>query len=347
MVGTRFFSGSRDTGRESAARLILKLEIEKGGKLTSAERFKLIMDQKMKAQQKLVGQKNGGKKLSAKAERALKEVAMKKASKEAKAIRQSVIVERKIFNNGMVQRNGKIFDVAGNQVGKINLKNGKMSTNAGTALGQYKSKGRSNAVIMDAINKHSPYYINLRKLQAMQAAGLDPATGRPLGEQIINVHGNSSAAMHGGNYQPMGSLMFSQQQGSDNPNFFPRGQEMYFDGVDGPKSISATAWGAMSNNVWGTMGDNVWGTSGDNVWGSQNADIWGQAGFSMWGVKGPNVWGTGSGKNYLKPLVNALRKLFGRPHKATVKAFRTSRQGKSGSGAARGPAGPVRGGGRR
>lgn len=341
MSGIRFFSGSRELGKQSIARDILKLEMEKGGKLTSQERFKLIMDKKLKASQKEVGQKNG-RKISSKAQMALKEVAAKKAAKQAKIVRQSVIVEKKIFNNGLVQRNGKVFDVAGNIVATINKKNGKMVTNQGAALGQYKPKnGRVNAVLMDAINKHSPYYINLRKMQAMQAAGLDPRTGQPLNQDPINVHSdrNSHAAMHGGGYQAMGSMMFNQQHGissHEDSNHFPRDQNMFFDGVDGPKSVSSTAWGAMSNNVWGTMGDNVWGTTGDNVWGSQNADIWGGIGFSPWGTKSGNVWGTGSGVNRLKPIMNAIRKLFGTPARSTLKAFQQARK----NGAAAGPRGP-------
>ena len=330
MSGIRFFSGSREINKGSIARDILKLEMEKGGKLTPQERFKLIMKKKMQDHQKTVGQKTT-RKMSPKAEAALKQVAMKKAAKEQKTMRQSVIVEKKIFNNGMVTRNGKVFDVAGNQIAVINKKNGKISTNGGAALGMYKAKsGRVNAVLMDAINKHSPYYINLRKMQAMQAAGLDPRTGQPLNQNAINVHGNSTSAMLGGNYQSMGSLHFNMgNDPRDNPNFFPGDRNHFFDGVDGPKTVASTAWGAMSNNVWGTYGENVWGTSGDNVWGSHNSDIFGNAGFSLWGVKGGNVWNTGNGVNHLKAVGNLLRKFFGRPHKKTVAAFKQARQGAS------------------
>jgi len=347
MSGIRFFSGSRELGKQSIAKDILKLEMEKGGRLTSQERFKLIMDKKLKASKKTVGQKNG-RQMSKNAENALKEIAAKKATKEAKMMRQSVIVEKKIFNNGTVQRNGKIFDVAGNQVAKINKKTGKMATTGGTALGQYKpGNGRVNAAIMDAINKHSPYYMNLRKMQAMQAAGIDPRTGRPLNEDVINVHGNSSAAMHGGNYQSAAGAMFMAQHGgggAGNPNYFPEARDTHFDSLDGPKNVSATTGGAMSNNVWGTMGDNVWGTSGDNVWGSNNADIWGTIGFRAMG-RSMNVFGTGNGVNHLKPVINMLRKLFARPHKNTVAAFKKSRQG--GGASSGGSRGPASGGGRR
>jgi hypothetical protein len=353
MSGVRFFSGSRDLNKGSVAREILKLEMEKGGKLTSQERFKLIMRRKMAESKKTVsnGNKNG-RKMSAKAENALKQVAAKKAAKEQKILRQSVIVDKKIFANGMVTKAGKVFDTAGNQIAVINKKNGKMSTNGGTALGMYKNKDRrTQAILVDAINKHSPYFMNLRKMQAMQAAGLDPKTGRPLNEDVINVHGSRggpSAAMLGGDYRSTASMYFDMGNGGQSANHFAADKPMFFEGVDGPRTISNTAWGAMSNNVWGTFGENVWGGSGDNVWGTHNSDIFGNAGFALWGNKGPNIWGTGNGVNHLKSVGNMLRKLFGRVNKKTVANFRQSRQGaaagpRSGASAARSVKAPVRG----
>lgn len=359
MTGIRFFSGSRELGQQSLSREILKMEMEKGGKLTNQERFKMIMDRKLKASKKKVGLKNG-KPMSLKAERALKEIAAKKAAKEAKAMRQRVIIEKKILQNGLVNRKGKVFDVQGNQIAQINVKNGRMTTMQGAMLGKYKPKSQFvNSILVDAINKHSPYFINLRKMQAMQAAGLDPRTGLPLNQEAMNVHGNSMAAMHGGNYQPMGAMMFNQQNPGSNPNqsvnHFDETPNMFFDGLDGGKGVVASAWGARSNNVWGTMGDNAWGTSSDNVWGSQNSDIWGGVGFvNPFGQKTQNIFGTGNGKNYLKPVGNMIRRLFGRMSKTTVAAFRQSRQGSSGparsSGTARAPVATPRGptgGGRR
>lgn len=333
MTGVRFFSGGRDTKKVSVAREILKLEMEKGGKLDPKERFKLIMKRKMEEHQQQVAlaKPKNGKPMSLKAQQALKQVAAKKAAKDAKIMRQSVIVEKKIFSNGIVQKNGKVFDVAGNQIAVINKKNGRMTTNGGSALGQYKAKDRrTQAILVDAINKYSPYYMNLRKMQAMQAAGLDPRTGLPLNQEVINVHG-AAAAMHGGNYQAPSNHFDMGARPGENPNFFSQGQNMYFDGVDGPRSVASTAWGAMSNNVWGTYGENVWGSTGDNVWGSQNSDIFGNAGFSLWGARGPNIWGTGNGVNHLRAVGTLIRKLFGRVNKQTVAAVRQARSGGGGA----------------
>jgi hypothetical protein len=209
----------------------------------------------------------------------------------------------------------------------------------GTALGQYKPKSQFvNGVLVDAINKYSPYYINLRKMQAMQAAGLDPLTGQPLNQNTINVHGNSSnsaAAMHGGNYQPMGSMYFHNEPPPSN-HFLAADAEpfsSYGNSGTGPRqTIGGTAWGARSDNVWGTFTDNIWGTSADTVWGTNTSDVWGGVGGNPWGHgKSVQFWGTGNGVNYLKGFTNMIRKLFGRPHRETLNAFKAARAG-NGSG---------------
>lgn len=343
MIGTRYIAGAGDR-KVSLAREILKIEKEKGGKLTNQERFKLIMKRKMDENKKKAGEGKNSK-LSKKAQEALKQVAAKKAAKENKIMRQSVIVQKRILTNGMVTKKGQIRDIQGNQIGKINLKNGRMAMYNGANLGQYRPKnGRVDAIISDAINKYSPYYINLRKMQAMQAAGLDPHTGQPINQDVINVHGNR-AAMHGAGYNSgPAQQMYEEQQRhlaeeqmrQNNAVFNPN-----FADPTANRAVSGTAWGAMSNNVWGTHADTVWGTASDNVWGSFSTDIWGGVGGNPWGQgRSVQMWGTGNGVNYLKPLTNMLRKLFGRPNKKTVNAFKQMRSA-SGAGA-RKAAAPVR-----
>lgn len=336
-MGTiRFFSGGRDSGQRSIASEILKLEVQKRGKLPASERFKLIMQRKMAESQKKLDEKNaaknkGKRQMSKKAENALKEIAARKAAKESKRVRQMVVVEKKIYHNGRITAKGAVYDIAGNKVAQVSTKNGKMQTMLGTALGQYKPKSQFvNGVLVDAINKYSPYYINLRKMQAMQAAGLDPVTGQPVNQNTINVHGNSNAAMHGGNYQPMGSMYFHNEPPPSN-HFLPAENEpfsTYGTTSGGPRqAVGGTAWGARSDNVWGTFTDNIWGTSADTVWGTNTSDVWGGVGGNPWGHgKSVQFWGTGNGVNYLKSVTNLIRKFFGRPHKETVNAFKAARQ---------------------
>jgi hypothetical protein len=146
------------------------------------------------------------------------------------------------------------------------------------------------------------------------------------------VHGNNNNpnyAMHGGNYSPMGQSMHEAPSASF--------ENTYGEASGGPRqNIGVTAWGARSDNVWGTFTDNAWGTSADTVWGTNTSDIWGGVGGNPYGAGGRSVqiWGTGSGKNYIKAITNLIRKLFGRPHKQTVNAFKNAR---ASSNAARGP----------
>jgi len=307
MSTIRFFNGGRGTGGRSIAGEIMRIEVQKKGKMPSADRFKYIFKKRLEEnKKKALGGKTVGfsfptsfkeaRQMSKKAEIALKQMAQKKATKEAKALRQMVIVQPRVFPNGRIVRDGKIFDVAGNIVAKVNTKNGKMATMMGWSLGKYKPRSAStNAVIYDAIDKYSPYYINLRKMQALQQGQQNGATG-----DVINVYGHSSPRLHTDNYgyASDGSSMLSGY-GSD---------------AGGPRqNVGATSWGAMSDNTWGTFADNVWGTSTDTAWGTNTSDVWGGIGGSPFGsfAKTVHIWGTGNGHNYLKGLTSRVAAFFG------------------------------------
>lgn len=309
-MGTvRYFGGSRGDNTKNPAIDLKKLEILKKGKLPANIRYKYILKKKQEAKmgintdslgnyKKLLGQsleqfdktsKVTGRKSSKRALQALREMAMKKAAKENKALRQMVVVQRQNFHNGSVDAKGRIYDVASNQVGQVNLKNGRMAAMNGWAIGKYKAKSvRTNLAIQDAINKYSPYYINLRKMQQMQQT-------QGMGTQeVINLYG-----FGGNNTNPTG-----ESQGLD---------QYYGSNIAGPRqNIGMTSWGAMSNNAWGTFTDNAWGTVSDNAWGTASTDVWGGISVGgLWGDKGARVWGTGSGKNYLRGAINFVITLFG------------------------------------
>ncbi|MFO0388522.1 MAG: hypothetical protein ACK502_02215 [Alphaproteobacteria bacterium] len=314
MSNTRNFIGGRAGRGGNPITDLVKLEIQKGGKLPPAARYKYILKKRMEAAQGLqdahgkmklkgatVDYKNIlGKKISdsknkqignasgrfrsKRAEDALKQIAMKKAAKEAKAMRKMVIVRPQSFANGSINSKGQIYDVANNMVGQVNTKNGNMATTMGWSFGKYKPRSvMTNMAIQEAINKYSPYYINLRKMQAMQQ-------GMVVTEEVVNLYGYNSS--------PQQSMHMSDHYGND---------------ASGPRqNIGVTAWGAMSNNTWGTFADNAWGTVADNAWGTASTDVWGgiSAG-SLWGAKGTRIWGTGDGKNYLRKFAQAIAALFG------------------------------------
>ena len=226
----------------------------------------------------------------------LKEIAEKKARKQAKAERQMVVIQPRNYSNGRLVRDGKVFDIAGNVVAKVNRKNGKINLAGfgGWGLGRYKPGVFSDAVIQDAINKYSPYYINLRKMQAMQQ-GQHGVWGPGVGGhgQDVMVYSPSQA----------------QHTGGDSGNITTYGSDF-----SGPRqNIGVTGWGAMSDNVWGTYADNAWGRSMDNVWGTNSSDVWGGIGGNPFGhmAKTVQFWGTGNGHNFLKGLTGHLMALFG------------------------------------
>lgn len=341
MSTIRYFSGIRETRKRGPAAEQMMFEIQKKGKLPTADRYKRLMQKKLQENREKLGvpQKKGfsfsnkiydPKKLSARAERALKEIAAKKAAKLAKAERQMVIVTPRKYTNGSINKKGKIYDIAGNVVAQVNLKNGKMATNLGTALGKYKPKSyMTDLNIQNAITMHSPYFIQQRKLQQMQqnADGLVHGAITP---DAINLYGYAHST-------PDNNAATYDNAYGANP-IGPR------------QNIGITAWGAMSDNVFGTFADNAWGTSSDNVWGTNSTDVWGGIGVGgLWGVKGAKIWGTGNNVNYLKNITNAILALFGIRNKATSEKLNAFRSVSRGSGNAsrsaattRAPSAPTR-----
>jgi len=310
-MGIRYFSGGRsNNGKRSPASELMRIEIQKKGKMPAVDRYKFLLKQKLAEDRKaamggkthtfsLPGAKQATRKMSVRAENALKQIAMKKAAQQAKIMRQMVIVQPKVYHNGRVTQKGGIYDVAGNKVGKINTKNGKIAFFGGFAGGKYKPRSLATELfIRDSIDKYSPYYINLRKMQAMQN-GWNPETGQfgidPNAPLYDHKPQNAQASMHA----------VPQLQGN-----------VHGTHEDGHMSAGAqagvTSWGVVSNNVWGTYNDNVWGTMVDNVWGGAESNVWGGIGGSTLGAwKGVHVWGTGNGKNYLRGITKFLSAFLG------------------------------------
>lgn len=323
MSTIRYFNGSRETGRHRNPAIdLMKLEIRKKGKLPANMRYKYILKKKQEAKLGIDTDPSSphrsykkylndgidiasmsktnkllGRLPSKRAQQALKEIALKKAHKEERALRAMVVVRPQTFSNGHINSKGRIYDIANNQIGYVNTKNGKISAINGWSIGKYKPRSiQTTLAIQDAINKFSPYYINMRKMQQMQQ-GIDA-------QQVVNLYGPSI---------PNASTMFGPAPGDPSLN------DYYGQAAGGPRqNIGMTAWGAMSNNAWGTFADNAWGTVSDNAWGTAATDVWGgiSAG-NLWGVKGPRIWGTGSGRNYIKGIANFMAAMFGLKGKAT------------------------------
>jgi hypothetical protein len=333
MGTTRYFSGSRHSGQRSVANEMMRFEMQKKGKLPAAERYKRLLKKKLEENQKkamlgrkstfsLAGSKKSEQQMSKRAQEALKEISARKAAKQAKIDRNMVIVQPKNFSNGHINKKGQISDIAGNVVGTVDRKNGNMATSLGWKFGKYKPKNyMTDLAITGAINNFSPYYINLRKMQAMQQGGT--GVWGNTGDEVINVHGG-----HGGGGNVYGAPMH------ENP------ASWYGEGVSSPRqNVGVTAWGAMSDNTWGTFADNVWGGSMDTVWGTNSSDVWGGVGGNPWGdTKGRHIWGTGNGVNHLKKMSALVARFLGLKTKQSkanfheaVGKYRSSRSGGSGA----------------
>ena len=129
MSSLRFFNGGREWSKRGVASDAMRFEIMKKGKLPSTERYKRIMKKKLEEnKQKALGNKVKSfstpfslaevRKNSKRTEQLLKEMAARKANKQAKAEMQMVIVQPRVYPNGTVNKKGQIYDVAGNLVAR-------------------------------------------------------------------------------------------------------------------------------------------------------------------------------------------------------------------------------------
>ena len=340
-MGTlRYFSGSREAGKRSPAGELMRLELKKKGRLPAVERYKFLLNKKIQeAKKEAMLAPKPGRIMSKKAEDALKQIAMKKAAKQEKIMRRMVVVQPRVWHNGSINAKGKIHDVAGNYVGRVNTKNAKISFFSGFAGGKYKPKSSATELfIQDSINKYSPYFINLRKMQDMQQ-GTYPLVGSPLEgnnhNDVINLYGRTASS----SYAP-------QQQRQEEGGVHGANQDGAFRTGGG----GVTSLGVMSDNVWGNFVDNAWGTTVDNVWGGTESNIWGGLGAGgLWGYKGVRIFGTGNGTNYLAKMANKVAAFLGfRLGKASILGSNRGRNnGRAGNVGQRAAAGSSRTGGPR
>lgn len=323
----RFYSGARGgTKKLGEAARLTRLEMEKGGKLpmSTQDRYKRILKKKLEESREkasaskplfqLPGTAPMQRKMSKRAEQALKEIAARKAAKEEQELRRSVIVQPRHFSDaGRIDAKGNAYDLGNNLTLKVDLKTGTIKTSTGWTVGKYKAKNKymTNMLITDALKKHGAYFIQQRRLQLLQ----EQQRQAELAMQGLSIYGVP-------NNQGLASQMFLDQYGNTDIH----GSDTYDarnDALSSQRAAAAAvgAWGAMSNNVHGTYADNAWGGMMDNVWGGVNNNIWGGIGGSSWGSGSSRawshrpwkIWGSGAPgqKNWLKPLGALFVGLFG------------------------------------
>lgn len=299
----------------------------KGGKVSTErlmrESFKNTMarklaESKMKAVKEgpnrygMVGGRSGGRQLSKKAELALEEIAKRQAAKEERELRKMVFITPENYpSHGRMDEKGNVYDLADNIVMKVDKK-GKVKTVSGWTICKYKPKSMMNKVmITSGIEKHSPYFINQRKIQELQR------------QQML-------AVMYGQDPNSIGSPFGGTQMGGVDLYGRQNGDQAYRNtNIAG----GMTAWGAMADNVHGGFSSNVLGTYADNVWGRASTDVWGgfgTGGGGIWSGRGWRIWGSGKHgqKNYLAKFFTILT---GRNLNRIRAFFRGTRGGSGGS----------------
>jgi hypothetical protein len=182
MATPRFFSGSRSSSGSttSSVSAMMRAQLKKDKKINFAEiNKKLLQNKLMEAKLKaMTGEKKSvpsmvggrtdppsGEGRTKRSQEIIKMVMQREKDKADKAAKKAVTVEAKRLVNGKVDEKGRIYDSAGNLIGKVNLKNGNMSTSYGQHIGVYKAKSYMTKMAMEqAINKNSPFLINQRKM---------------------------------------------------------------------------------------------------------------------------------------------------------------------------------------
>lgn len=347
-MGTRrLFAGARGGGTSLSSMLqkrIRKQEMRKGGSLnySSAEKYKMLLSMKMDQHRKktqmssyttfmLNGAETTKQKMSKRTEMILKEMAAKKAAKEAKALRQRVVIKPRWYSNaGYINKQGIVYDKMNYVTMKVNVKNGRIKAVNGWSVGKYKPDSMwHESWMLSWIKKYSPYEIQMQKylmqqqlqqMQQMHQQGAVTVHGAPVDaaqmaayinqmQHTIDAFGNATHSL-----DAFGNHMDAGVHGS--------GPDLYANTTSiGRNNVDVTTWGVRSNNVWGTYGENSWGGYADNVWGGNFNNIWGgigDPGGGLWGGGRPgrNLFNSsmGNGKNYLaiwgKGLFRALG--FGR-----------------------------------
>lgn len=313
---SRFNAPTRNSGDGvPIATRIIRDTIRKGGAINE-EVFKKIVDEKLSSRTSGAGygsgmQMAGGmatKRRSDKAQKAIDMMLEGQKLKKNIQSRKEVVVVATRLPNGKVDTKGKIYDTAGNVVAKINKKNGNMVTISGEYLGKYKAKDYStNNIMIDAINKHSPFLQNQRRLlQQKKQIEEEEASGvykNHYSDWQFSKNDRDQSKSFGMGKAPYG---FEDKDEKKNKTFYgyrsdsrstytpvEQGSSYGFFGKDyndenepikkgGIFGSISDVFGSVSSAVWGSEGT-VWGAAPVNIYGNEVTDFWGRKAVDFWG----------------------------------------------------------------
>ncbi len=237
----RSFTGSRDgsTSTSNVSLRIVRETLSKGGRINEDTFKKIVKAKLMEARMNMANKpavKNsmfgsgGTVKRSEKAQKAVDMMNQARRAKELRRANKEVVILARRFTNGKIDQKGRIYDVAGNIVAKVNIKNGAISDINGQHIGIYKAK--SQAVvnsIQDAINRVSPYFANQRAA-ILQQRKFEAESAENSGAQL--------------------------DVWSRTP-------------TDAWGRVATDIWGRPKSDIWGRTQRDMWGNQQVDAWGNQ------------------------------------------------------------------------------
>lgn len=238
---SRNFTGARSGGGSQVAFKIIRKTISKGGRINEGT-FRKIVDAKLSEARANIGTKVKdrpsmfgklqSKRRSKKAEETLEMVNRMREEKAVRKANKEVVIEVRRFINGKIDEKGRIKDITGNVVAKVNLKNGAMSDIMGQYIGLYQPKSQTVVNKIEAtINRLSPYLIAQRAAAQKQKEAFE-ILARGGNSNDLNVWSRTPTDIWG-------------------------------------RSVNTDVWGRPKTDIWGRTQTDMWGNQQLDMWGNQ------------------------------------------------------------------------------
>ncbi len=235
---SRNFIGQRSAGSSNITLRVIRNTLRKGGRINE-DTFRKIVRGKLDEARANMGKKGynasmfgsigGNKRRSKKAEETIEKVNRLREERAVKKANKEVVIVPRRFINGKIDEKGRIKDITGNVVAKVNLKNGAMTDINGQYFGVYISKNQGVVNKIEAqIDKVSPYYIGQRT--ALLKA-------KELKEKLLE-----SVSLDVWSRTPV-------------------------DAWGRPKDTDV--WGRPKTDIWGRTQSDMWGNQQLDMWGNQ------------------------------------------------------------------------------
>lgn len=238
----RNFTGSRTGSGSNVSMKIIRDTLRRGGRINEGTFKKIVsaklaearvnLGNKVKDRPSMFGNLGQNKRRSKRAEETLDLVNKMREEKAIRKANKEVIIEVRRFINGKIDDKGRIKDITGNVVAKVNLKNGSMTDITGQFIGLYQSKSQAVVNKIEAtINKVSPYLIAQRAALVKQKQALETLTKGGNNDAQLDVWSRTPTDVWG--------------------------------------RAKTDVWGRPATDVWGRAQSDMWGNQQLDMWGNQ------------------------------------------------------------------------------